>query len=196
MSEFLTFLQLGYQHIADLSAFDHLLFIMTLCAVYQLAEWKKILILITAFTIGHSLTLVLAGFNILRVHSEWVEFLIPVTILLTALHNVGSKKAEGGTFSRKVSTNYFLALFFGLIHGMGFANFFRSLMGEAGSIALPLFSFNVGIELGQILIVSLFFGFLFLLKRIFSFEHHSWNVFISGAGAGGAVILIVQGFIK
>lgn len=196
MSEFITFLQLGFEHIADLSAFDHLLFVITLCAVYRLAEWKKILILITAFTIGHSLTLVLAGFNILRVPSELVEFLIPITILVTALHNVGAKKAEGGTFSRGVSVNYLLALFFGLIHGMGFANFFRSLMGEMGGIALPLFSFNVGIELGQILIVLLFFGFLYVMSRLFSFEHRSWNLFISGAGAGGALILIVQGFLN
>ena len=196
MSEFLTFLQLGFHHIADLSAFDHLLFIITLCAVYQLAEWKKILILITAFTIGHSLTLVLSGFHILRVPADLVEFLIPVTILLTALHNVMAKKTEGGILSKGVSINYLLALFFGLIHGMGFANFFRSLMGDLGNIAWPLFSFNVGIELGQVVIVLLFFGILFGLRRLFAFKHRDWNLFISGAGAGGAVILILQGVLK
>jgi len=196
MSEFFTFLKLGFEHIADLSAFDHLLFIITLCAVYRPAEWKKILILVTAFTIGHSLTLVLSGFDILRVRPDLVEFLIPVTILLTALHNVGAKKAEGGTFSRAVSTNYLLALFFGLIHGMGFANFFRSLMGEESSIAWPLFSFNVGIELGQVVIVGLFFGLLSLLSRLVKFEHRDWNLFVSGMGAGGAVILILQGYLS
>ena len=192
MSEFLTFLQLGFQHIASLSAHDHLLFIITLCAVYRLVEWKKILVLVTAFTIGHSLTLVLAGFNILRVPSHWVEFLIPVTILLTGLHNVWAGNTAGGTFSKAVSINYLLALFFGLIHGMGFANFFRSLMGEDGGITLQLFSFNAGIELGQLLIVGIFFVLLFVLSRFLKFEHRDWNLFISGMGAGGAIILILQ----
>ncbi len=192
MSEFLTFLQLGFEHIADLSAFDHLLFIITLCAVYRAEEWKKILILVTAFTIGHSLTLVLAGFNILKVPSDLVEMLIPLTILATALHNVWVKKTEGGTFSRPVRVNYLLALLFGLIHGMGFANFFRSLMGEAGRIAWQLFSFNVGIELGQLMIVALFFTLLFVLSKMVKIEHREWNLFISGIGAGGAIILILQ----
>jgi hypothetical protein len=192
MSEFLTFLQLGFEHIADLSAFDHMLFVITLCAVYRAEEWKKILILVTAFTIGHSLTLVLAGFNILRVPSDLVEMLIPLTILATALHNVWVKKAEGKTFSKTVRVNYLLALLFGLIHGMGFANFFRSLMGEEGGIAWPLFSFNVGIELGQLMIVALFFTLLFVLSKMVKIEHREWNLFISGAGAGGAIILILQ----
>lgn len=192
MSEFLTFLQLGFEHIADLSAFDHMLFVITLCAVYRAQEWKKILILVTAFTIGHSLTLVLAGLNILRVPADLVELLIPVTILITALHNVWLKKPENGTFSRGVSINYFLALFFGLIHGMGFANFFRSLMGEESGIAWPLFSFNVGIELGQLMIVAIFFALLYTLGRFFRIAHREWNLFISGMGAGGAIILILQ----
>ncbi len=193
MSEFLVYLQLGYQHIADVKAYDHLLFIITLCAVYNWKEWKKVVVLVTAFTLGHSLTLALSALDIFRLPSEVVEILIPVTILITALHNVTARKAEGKTFSRAVSVNYFFALFFGLIHGMGFANFFRSLMGEASSILLPLFSFNVGIELGQILIVLVFFLTLALLTRIFSFNHRSWSIFVSGAGAGVAMVLILQG---
>ena len=194
MNEFLTFVQMGIQHITDLTAFDHMLFVITLCAVYELAAWKRILILITAFTLGHSITLVLSGFKLLQVPSELVELLIPFTILLTALHNVGTKKAAGSLFSKAVSINYLLALFFGLIHGMGFANYFRSLMGEDGSIAWPLFSFNVGIELGQLIIVAVFYGLFFLLTKAFAFRHRDWNLFVSGAGAGGALILIVQGY--
>lgn len=196
MSEFSTFLQLGLGHIASLSAYDHLLFIVTLCAIYQVQEWRKILVLVTAFTIGHSLTLVLSGLEILRVPSDLVELLIPFTILLTALHNVAAKKAEGGTFSKPVRANYVLALVFGLIHGMGFANFFRSLMGDGSNIAWPLFSFNVGIELGQILIVALLFGLLWVLVKLFSIVQRDWNLFVSGAGAGGALILILQGMLE
>ncbi len=192
MSEFLSFLQLGFHHIADPKAFDHLLFVLTLCAVYRWTDWRKLLVLITAFTIGHSLTLVLAGFNILQVPKALVEFLIPVTIVLTSLHNIWGKPVEGSTFAKAVSTNYLLALFFGLIHGMGFANFFRSLMGEEGSIVKPLFSFNVGIELGQLAIVAVFFGLYFLLAQLFSVKHRDWNLYVSGLGGGGALVLIMQ----
>ncbi len=192
MSEFSSFLQLGFHHIADPKAFDHLLFVVTLCAVYRWSDWRRLLVLITAFTIGHSLTLVLAGFSILRVPASLVEFLIPVTIVLTSLHNVWAKKAEGGTFSRAVSTNYLLALFFGLVHGMGFANYFSALMGEAGSIVKPLFSFNVGIELGQLVIVGVFFGLYFLLAQWLKIQHRDWNLYVSGLGAGGALVLILQ----
>ncbi|MCB0521074.1 MAG: HupE/UreJ family protein [Lewinellaceae bacterium] len=192
MSEFSTFLKLGFHHIADPKAFDHLLFIITLCAVYQWSEWKKILVLVTAFTIGHSLTLALSALDIFRLPANLVELLIPITILLTSLHNVWVKKAAGNTFSKTVSTNYALALFFGLVHGMGFANFFRSLMGEEGSILKPLFAFNVGLEVGQLMIVGIFFTSYFILSRIFTIRQRDWNLYISGAGAGGAVILIVQ----
>jgi hypothetical protein len=192
MTEFSAFLQLGFQHIVDIAAYDHLLFIVTLSAIYQPADWKKLLVLITAFTVGHSLTLVLSGFNILRVPAELVELLIPITILLTSLHNVWAKKAEGPVFSRAISGNYLLALFFGLIHGMGFANYFRTLMGETGNVAAMLFPFNLGIELGQIVIVLVFFGVLSLLVRIFTIPSRDWTVFMSGIGAGGALTMLLN----
>ncbi|RME40186.1 MAG: HupE/UreJ family protein, partial [Deltaproteobacteria bacterium] len=131
MSDFHTFLQLGIGHIADLAALDHILFILTLCAIYRPEAWKQILILVTAFTLGHSLTLALAGLELVEVPASLVESAIPVTIM-----------AAG----------------FGLIHGMGFANYFRSLMMAAGDeIVLPLFAFNLGIEIGQIGIVLAYF---------------------------------------
>jgi hypothetical protein len=197
MSEFLTFIDLGFHHIADPKAFDHLLFIITLCAVYRWDEWRKILILITAFTIGHSLTLVLSGFNILKVPAALVELLIPVTILLTSIYNISARRQTGeAVFSRSVSLNYAMALFFGLIHGMGFANFFRALMGEEGSIITPLFSFNVGIELGQIMIVSVFFALYYAINRLINFQHRDWNLYVSGIGGGGAAVLILQGLFQ
>lgn len=196
MSEFLSFVSLGFHHIADPAAFDHMLFVVTLCAVYRWTEWQKLLVLITAFTIGHSLTLVLAGFHILNIPKDLVEFLIPVTIVLTGLHNIASKRVADsstiGTFSRAVSTNYLLALFFGLIHGMGFANYFGALMGEEGNIVLPLFAFNVGIEVGQLMIVGVFFGLYFLLAQWLKISHRDWNLFVSGLGSGGALVLILQ----
>lgn len=192
MSEFSAFLQLGFGHISDLQAYDHLLFIITLCAVYQWKEWKKLLVLVTAFTIGHSVTLALSALDLVRLPSNLVETLIPITILLTAFHNIWKKQPTGSTFSTSVSANYFIALFFGLIHGLGFANYFRSLFGEMGSITQPLLAFNIGLELGQLMIVVLFFGFYALLSQMFRIQQRDWNLFISGAGAGVAVTLIIN----
>jgi hypothetical protein len=194
MSEFSTFVDLGFHHIVDPRAFDHLLFIITLCAVYQVQEWRKILILITAFTIGHSATLVLSGLQVLSVPSDLVELLIPLSIVATSIYNVAAKgeTAHFTTFAKSVRWNYAIALLFGLIHGMGFANYFRSLMGEGGGFVWPLFSFNVGIEVGQLLIVACFFGLHYLLHRILGFKHRSWNQYVSGIGGGGAMVLIMQ----
>ena len=102
------------------------------------------------------------------------------------------EKTTNRTFSTSVSANYFIALFFGLIHGLGFANYFRSLFGEMGSITQPLLAFNIGLELGQLMIVVLFFGFYALLSQMFRIQQRDWNLFISGAGAGVAVTLIIN----
>ncbi|HFA48985.1 MAG TPA: HupE/UreJ family protein [Bacteroidetes bacterium] len=195
MSEFSAFLQLGFDHISDLQAYDHLLFIITLCAVYQLKEWKKILILVTAFTIGHSTTLALSALDIIRVPTDLVELLIPITILLTSLHNVWAGEKKVFFIFKNISANYFLALFFGTIHGMGFANYFRNLFGGMGNIIKPLFAFNLGIEAGQLMIVLLFFSFYFLLSKMFKIKHREWTLYISGAGAGVALILILDNLL-
>lgn len=193
MSEFHAFFQLGLDHILDFQAFDHLLFIITLCAVYSLSEWKRILVLITAFTIGHSITLVLSGLDLVRVPSDLVEFLIPLTIVATGIHNAAvPHDTRPGLFNRVIGINYLLALCFGLIHGMGFANYFRSLMGGMEGIVKPLFAFNVGIEVGQLAIVACFYAILWVLMRLTTFQHREWNLFVSGLGAGGALLLIIQ----
>ena len=119
-SIFSTYLELGFDHISDINAYDHILFLVALCAIYRLKEWKKILVLVTAFTIGHSITLALAALDIINFPSKIVEFLIPVTILITSLYNViaPTNRLENTTFNKKISVNYFFALFFGLIHGL------------------------------------------------------------------------------
>ena len=192
MSEFSAFLQLGFSHISDIQAYDHLLFIITLCAIYKWTEWKKVLVLVTAFTIGHSITLALSAMVIIRVPSDIVELLIPVTIFITAIHNVWANRRQVGDLKpKRIYGNYYIALFFGLIHGTGFANYFRSLFGDMGNIAKPLFAFNIGIEIGQLMIVLLFFIFYYILSKLFFIRHSEWNVFISGAGAGVALVLII-----
>lgn len=190
MNEFSFYFGEGIHHILDLKGFDHLLFVVTLCAYYKVHEIKKLLILVTAFTIGHSVTLALSSLDIIRVDQKAVEILIPVTILLTSIYNISVKQNP----KRKIAFNYFLALFFGLIHGMGFSNFFRAMMMgiQDSSIALPLFGFNVGIEIGQIIIVVIFLAILYVYTRLFNGLHRDWKIFFSGGGAALSISLILN----
>ena len=190
MSEFEIYLQLGVNHIADLNAYDHIVFIIALCAVYQLRQWRTVLMLVTAFTIGHSITLALATLSVILVPMELIEFLIPVTIFATCIMNVVRPFDEHT--KRKVWFNYPLALFFGLIHGMGFSYYLRALLGMEESIVMPLFSFNIGLELGQLMIVTLVLASAALAVQVFKAPHKSWNLFISGVAAGVAIILMME----
>ncbi|MEM7706144.1 MAG: HupE/UreJ family protein [Pseudomonadota bacterium] len=189
MHPFAFYLQLGFEHISDLSGFDHILFLIALCAVYRMEQWKSIIILVTAFTVGHSITLALASLEAVTIPSDIIEFLIPTTILLTAIHNVVRRPANGPS---KMGPTYAMALFFGLIHGMGFSNYFRALLMGDSSVAIPLLAFNVGIELGQLLVVAFIVGTAYLFLNVFSVKHREWNLFISGAAAGIAAMLMVE----
>lgn len=192
MSLFELYFKLGLQHIADFKGYDHILFILILCAVYSIKEWKRVLILITAFTIGHSLTLALATLDLIRVDGDLIEFLIPLTIFLTALANVLSRKQGVTTLLHYLK--YVAALFFGLIHGLGFSNYLRSLLGAEKGLALPLFSFNVGIEIGQILIVSIIMGLTLLVVDLLRFPRREWHILLSGAGLGISLVLMFERF--
>ena len=185
---FKVYLQLGFEHIADLNGYDHILFIIALCAVFSIADWKKILILVTAFTIGHSVTLALSALKIINVSAYLVELLIPVTIFLTALQNFWYKPSE----TKKWHINYFLALFFGLIHGMGFSNYFRSLLGKEADILLPLFSFNVGVEIGQLCIVACIMALNFLVVKVAKLKQQYWTLAVSFAAAVLALKMIIE----
>lgn len=192
MTTFQMYLQLGIEHITDLKGYDHILFLITLMAIYQIKHWKKILILITAFTIGHTTSLIVASFGLVSISGKWVEFLIPVTILLTALGNIFQPKAD---FSKGHHIyKYFMALGFGLIHGMGFSNYLKSLILNADSIAGPLFSFNLGIEIGQLMIVTGFILLGIITMEIFKAKPRDWNLVFSGAGMGVAIILMIERF--
>ena len=175
MQDFIFYLKLGWEHIISLDALDHQLFILVLVAVYFYKDWRKILILITAFTIGHSITLALSVLDIFRLPSDLVETLIPVTIMLTALDNILFRKNQ----AQLMKINYVLALVFGLIHGMGFANLARLTMASEQNIAVPLLGFNIGLELGQITVVLVVMLLLFLLSKFFKFQQKYWIIGIS-----------------
>jgi len=190
MNTFNLYLQLGIEHIADLIGYDHILFILVLAAVYSLREWKQIIMLITAFTLGHSVTLVLATFNYLIIPSLLIEFLIPLTIFLTALGNIFQKKER--VEKRLHLYKYITALFFGLIHGLGFSNYLRSLLGSEESLVKPLFGFNLGIEIGQLIIVSVIILLTYLVVDIFKAKRREWNLILSGMGLGVSIILMME----
>lgn len=190
MQSFSLYIQLGFEHILDLAGFDHILFLVALCAIYTVKQWKNIVVLVTAFTIGHCITLTLSAFGTITISSALIEFLIPTTILLTALHNVFlSHPSDSNT---KMGKNYAMALFFGFIHGMGFSNYFRALLMSDDAIVLPLLGFNLGIELGQLIIVAVIIAITQVFIKLIGVKHRDWNVFVSGIAAGMAILLMVD----
>ena len=190
MHPFEFYLKLGFEHIANLNGYDHILFLVVLCAVYQISQWRNILILVTAFTIGHSITLFIVSLDFFSIPSRIIKLLIPVTILITSLQNViNIKQIEN---SSRMGKNYFMALFFGLIHGMDFSNYFKALIMSPDEIVIPLLGFNIGIELGQLLIVLFIVLISFVFLNIIKIKHLKWNLFISGAAFGISLITIME----
>ncbi len=190
MSTFRIYFDLGMDHILALAGMDHLVFIIILCAIYLLKDWKKVLVLVTAFTIGHSITLALATLRVISVNSSLVEFLIPLTIFLTALSNLVRGNRDGRR--RRVQVNYYLAGFFGLIHGLGFSNNLRSLLGSDENILVELLAFNIGIEVGQVIIVLVFLLISFIIVDLIGASRKDWRMVISSAGAGIALMLLIE----
>ncbi len=191
MSDFWLYFNLGLTHVLDWKAYDHVLFLIVLCAAYTFASWKKILLLVTLFTLGHILSLLLANYNIVSVSSKLIEFLIPITILVTALFNlfmaVKSKKSE------KMGVFYIITIFFGLIHGMGFASFFTAL--DSSGEFLPLLEFVLGIEAAQIIVVIIILILAVLFQSIFRFNKKDWVLVISSLVIGMIIPMLIENWI-
>ncbi len=177
LQDFIFYFKLGWEHIISLDALDHQLFILALIAIYSYTNIKQVLILVTAFTIGHSATLLLSVLDVIRFDSAWVEFLIPCTIVITAVSNLFRKDFD----MKSVRINYVLALGFGLIHGMGFANSIRMMLAKDQNMGWGLFGFNVGLEAGQIFMVLIILIITFLTFNYTKIKRISWVLFISAA---------------
>lgn len=165
MSDFATFVQLGIRHIIDVFAMDHILFLLALAAIYRFSDWRDIIRVVTAFTIGHSITLAAAVFGYLPLSQSVVEFLIPVTIVATCIENILVKDRGEASVWRRYRPVF--ATVFGLVHGAGFGGYLKSLFVD--SVAAPLLGFNVGIELGQIAVLALVFAAISLLDIAFRY---------------------------
>jgi hypothetical protein len=197
MSVFTTYLQLGFLHICSWQATDHLTFLLALCAPYVLADWRRVVALVTSFTVGHSITLALATLGVVGVNAPIIEALIPATIILTALVNMRQAGPVLDRRSRRETPVLWaapnaLAAAFGLIHGLGFSNYLRALLGAKSRPVAELLSFNLGVELGQLLVVSVILVLGFVLLRVVGVARRDWILTVSGAALGVATLLLLQ----
>ena len=188
MEEFKTWFLVGFDHILNAAALDHILFVLALVVVYKPNMIKQIVILITAFTIGHSITLIISALDLITYDQKVIEFAIPLTIVLTSFNNIVNRKKE---IKKAVNSNYAIALVFGLIHGLGFANYLKALLFE-GNIVMELFSFNVGIEVAQLIIVFVFLFFSFLGSNYLFKKRENWVLFVSSAIFGISLMLTLN----
>lgn len=175
---FSDYLDLGWDHILDLQGYDHILFVIAMCALYAPSQWKKIALLVTAFTVGHSLTLAMSALDLVAISSDLVEFLIPITILATAFYNIRVAWTDQ-LFSHGGTVGYMITLFFGLIHGLGFSSYFKAILGQEEDILMPLFAFNIGVEVGQLVIVSIYIIISLIALNLLAIKQKWWTILLS-----------------
>ncbi len=186
MSAFELYLTLGIKHIADFQGYDHIVFLVALCTVYGFAQWKRVLLIISLFTLAHTLTLFLAAFKVVEIHGPTIEFLIALTILLTGISNL-TKKGQRPESKR----NLWFGAAFGLIHGLGFSRYY-DMIADGTNIWVSLPSFTLGIELGQIIIVIAYMILAWLIENAFTITKRDWNLAVSGGVIGIALIMIIE----
>lgn len=188
MNNFSIYFKIGFEHIANVGALDHLLFMAALTLRYQLSDWKKLLILITAFTIGHTITLGLSVADIIDFSKQWIEFLIPLTIAVTAISNIFDKSSN---YKSKFPLIYWLAILFGLIHGLGFSNDLKMIIGDS-NVVLKLFAANIGIEAAQIIFVIILLLIQLICTKLFKVNKREFLLFVSGIILGVALYISIM----
>lgn len=191
MSEFMLYLQIGLHHVLDIKAYDHVLFLAALVIPYHFKDWKKIITLVSVFTLGHTLALLLAVFGLVKINVDLVEFLIPITILATAVYNLFNAGKGGGKSNLTVAI--FITLFFGIIHGLGFSNYFNSILaGSASDKILPLLEFALGIELAQLAVVLSVLILSFLVQTFVRNSKRNWVLISSSIVIGVVIPMLIE----
>lgn len=191
MSEFMLYLQIGLHHVLDIKAYDHVLFLAALVIPYHFKDWKKIITLVSVFTLGHTLALLLAVFGWVKINVDLVEFLIPITILATAIYNLFNAGKGGGKSNLTVAI--FITLFFGVIHGLGFSNYFNSILaGSASDKILPLLEFALGIELAQLAVVLSVLILSFLVQTFVRNSKRNWVLISSSIVIGVVIPMLIE----
>lgn len=193
MADFWLYFKLGFEHVLDWNAYDHVLFLSALVAAYTFRESKHVFWLVTLFTVGHVLSLALAAYDVLRVDTKIIEFLIPVSIIFTALYNIFT--AGKNTASQKVNFLYFITFFFGLVHGFGFSTYFNMLSKDSDSLLLMLAEFALGIEVAQIVVVIVVLLLSFIVQNIFRFSKRDWVLVISSIVLGMSIPILAENWL-
>jgi hypothetical protein len=190
LDNFLAHMQHGIYHVVNVNAYDHILFLIVLTVPYLFNNWKRVLFLITIFTLGHSVSLALATYGVISVSNKWIEFLIPATILIIAVFNVftAGKKAQ----SEKVGILFFTTLFFGLIHGFGFVSTFQSVITSSDNKVIALLEIALGIEIGQLIIAFIILFLGFLCQTLFRFSKRDWVMVISAVVVGLVIPMLIH----
>lgn len=186
------YLKLGNQHVLDINAYDHILFILVLCIGYSILDWKKVVILVTAFTIGHSITLALSVLDLVNPNTAFIEALIPITIIITALTNILDARSTDKSTNKKISLKYLMALIFGLIHGLGFSFYLKEILGSEEQIWVPLLGFNIGVELALIIVVIVVLILNFIIEKLLKNNYYLWKIGVSMVSACIAVNLLMN----
>ena len=185
-------MELGFKHVLDFNGYDHILFLIVLAVIFSFSQWKKVLLMITFFTVGHTFTLSLATYQIVTIKETVIEFLIPITILITAVVNILKFSINS---SKRKKTNLFFALFFGLIHGLGFSNFLRVTLGRSEDKLIPMLEFALGIELAQIVIVLSVLILGTVLIHFFRVSKRDWVVITSAIVIGITIPIIRDSYV-
>ncbi len=191
MSQFWIYFQIGLKHVLDINAYDHVLFLIALTVPYLFKDWKRIFLLVSIFTVGHTLALILSVYGIIAIKVNTVEFLIPITILVTALYHLFT----AGKTSKNDSINlvFFITLFFGIIHGLGFSNYFKTILGgSATSKLLPLGEFALGIEAAQLIVVFVVLVISYIVQTVFRFSKRDWALVMSAFVIGVVIPMIIE----
>ncbi|TDE06477.1 HupE/UreJ family protein [Flavobacterium hiemivividum] len=191
MSEFLIYFQIGLKHVLDINAYDHVLFLMALAVPFSFKDWQRIVVLVTLFTIGHTVALLLSVLEIIVIKANVVELLIPITIVITAFYNLFT----AGKTNKKDGLNliFFVTLFFGIIHGLGFSNYFKAILGgSTTSKLLPLGEFALGIEAAQIIVVFIVLMLSYIVQTVFRFSKRDWTLVMSAFIIGVVLPMIIE----
>lgn len=191
MNDFWIYFNIGLNHVLDINAYDHMIFLLALTLPYDAKAWKRLLILISIFTLGHTISLFLSVFDVVKIKTTLVEFLIPITILITAIYNLVSQGKKGKNDS--LSFVGFVTLFFGIIHGLGFSGYFNSILpGSATDKLWPLLEFALGIETAQIIIVILALIIGYVVQTLFKFSKRDWILSVSSFIIGIVMPMIIH----
>lgn len=191
MQEFWVYFNIGLKHVLDINGYDHVLFLIALCVPYAFKDWKRVLLLVTLFTVGHTISLILSVYGVIQVKVNLIEFLIPITILITALFHLFT----AGKSSKKESISFVasVTLFFGIIHGLGFSNYFKSILpGSSSDKLLPLLEFALGIETAQIIVVIIVLIISYIVQTVFRFSKRDWTLVASAFVCGVVVPMIIE----